>query len=169
MLNPMTTSMEHFDKRTSYQHKSPRLTGGVGANVDDLALGSVDLVLVRGWELGFHHYGVLRPGLQRQNEMTRFNLLFVSLRGSTWRVHVSDHPAVGAAGILPIKLGYVLKGSIVGKNNNSTEMKGVFYVGPNCILLEDGRGDSLSHIFKIFINRFICPVGGGKKQKQKLG
>lgn len=109
------------------------LTGGVGANVDDLALGSVDLVLVRGWELRFHHDGVLRPGLQWQDEMTRLKLLFVPLRGSTWRVHVSDHPAVGAAGVLPVKLGYVLKRSIVGKNNNSIRKKQLLYVGLNCI------------------------------------
>ncbi|TNN58059.1 hypothetical protein EYF80_031731 [Liparis tanakae] len=44
--------------------------------------------------------------------MTRLKLLFVPLCGSSRRVHVSNHPAVGAAGVLPVKLGYVLKRSI---------------------------------------------------------
>lgn len=47
--------------------------------------------------------------------MTRFKLLFVPVCGSAWRVHVSYHPAVGAAGVLPVKLSYVLKRSVVGK------------------------------------------------------
>lgn len=31
-----------------------------------------------------------------------------------WRVHVCDHPAVGATGVLPVKLGYVLERSVEG-------------------------------------------------------
>lgn len=75
----------------------------------------MDLVLVRGRELGLHHDGVLCPGLQGQDEMTRFKLLFAPLCGSARRVHVSYHPAVGAAGVLPVKLSYILKRSIVGE------------------------------------------------------
>lgn len=44
--------------------------------------------------------------------MTGFHLLFVPFCGSTWRVHIGYHPAVRAAGVLSIKLGYVLKRSV---------------------------------------------------------
>lgn len=87
------------------------LTGGVGAHVDDLALGPVDLVLVRGGQLGFHHDGILSPRLQRHDEVTGLRLVLLPFRGSPWGVHVSDHPAVGAAGVLPVKLRHVLERS----------------------------------------------------------
>lgn len=46
------------------------LTGGIGADVDDFALGPVDLVFVWGGELGLDHDGVLCPGLQSQDQGT---------------------------------------------------------------------------------------------------
>lgn len=106
---------EHLKKWLKNQWTSQiwiTLTGGIGADIDDLALGSVDLVLIRSWQLGLHHDGVLCPWLQWQDEMTGFHLLFVPFCGSTWRVHIGYHPAVRAAGILSIKLGYVLKRSV---------------------------------------------------------
>lgn len=42
--------------------RSVSLTGGVGPDVNDLAFGSVDLMLVGRRELGLDHDGVLRPG-----------------------------------------------------------------------------------------------------------
>lgn len=73
-------------------------------------------MLVGRRELRFHHDGVLRPRLQRQDEMTRLDLLFVPAR----RVDVGDHPAVGAAGVLPVKLCYVLKRSAPIKKKKKT-------------------------------------------------
>lgn len=89
------------------------LTGGVGADVDDVALGPVHLVLVGRRQLGLHHDGVLRPRLERQDEVTRFDLLLLTLGGSPGRVHICYHPAVGAAGVLPVKLGHILERSLV--------------------------------------------------------
>lgn len=87
------------------------LTGSVGADVDDVALGPVHLVLVRRGQLGLHHDGVLRPWLEWQDEVTRFELLLLAVAGSPRRVHICDHPAVGAAGVLPVKLRHILEGS----------------------------------------------------------
>lgn len=131
------------------------LTGCIGSNIDDLALGPVDLMLVRGWELGLHHYGVLRPGLERQDEMTWLKLFFFPLCGSARRVHISYHPAVGAAGVLPVKLGYVLKRSVVGEKNNNCirqnkRPKIAFQLRKDIELQFDG--------FQ-FISVFIRPVG----------
>lgn len=91
------------------------LTGGVGANVDNLALGAVHLVLIGGWQLGPDHDGVLRPGLEGQDEVPRLNLLLAPLCGTRRRVHVRYHPTIGAAGVLSVKLSHVLKGSDVGQ------------------------------------------------------
>lgn len=83
-----------------------RLTGRAGPDVDDLALGSVRLVLVRGGQLGFHHDGVLGPRLQRSNQVLWvFRLLAV--RGARRRVNISDGPAVRAARVLSVKLCHV--------------------------------------------------------------
>lgn len=90
------------------------LTGSVGANVNDFTLCAVDLVLVRRRELGLHHDGVLRPGFQRKDEIARFNFSFVRFRRSMWRFHICYYPAIGAAGILPVKFGYILEGSFEG-------------------------------------------------------
>lgn len=87
------------------------LTGSVGADIDDVALRPVHLVLVRRRQLGLHHDGVLRPRLERQDEVTRFDLLLLAIAGSPRRVHICDHPAVGAAGVLSVKLGHILEGS----------------------------------------------------------
>lgn len=87
------------------------LTGCVGADVDDVALGPVHLVLVRRRQLGLHHDGVLRPRLERQDEVTRFHLLLLAIAGSPRSVHICNHPAVGAAGVLPVKLSHISEGS----------------------------------------------------------
>lgn len=74
----------------------------------------MDLVLVRRRELGLHHDGVLRPGFQRKDEIARFTFKFVPFRRSMWRIHICYYPAIGAAGILPVKFGYILVGSFEG-------------------------------------------------------
>lgn len=103
------------------------LTGGVGADVDDVALGPVHLVLVGRRQLGLHHDGVLRPRLERQDEVTRFDLLLVALGGSPRRIHICYHPAVGAAGVLPVKLGHIPERSLVeekrGRNKRKTTQR----------------------------------------------
>lgn len=71
----------------------------------------MDLVLVRRRQLGLDHDGVLRPGFQRKDEVARFYFVFVSFGRAMRRVHVRDHPAVGATGVLPVKLGYILERS----------------------------------------------------------
>lgn len=82
------------------------LTGRAGQDVDDLALGSVRLVLVRGGQLGFDHDGVLGPRLQRPNQVSWvFRLLAV--HGARRRLDVSDGPAVRAARVLSVKLCHV--------------------------------------------------------------
>lgn len=79
------------------------LTGCVGQDVDDLALGSVHLVLVRRGQLGFDHDGVLGPRLQGSNQVLWvFRLLAV--RGARRRIDISDGPAVRAARVLSVKL-----------------------------------------------------------------
>lgn len=83
------------------------LTGSIRLNVDDLGLGSVDLVLIRRRQLRFDHDGVLGPGLQRSDQVPRVVCL-LSLRGTRRRIDIGDHPAVRAAGVLSIKLGDVL-------------------------------------------------------------
>lgn len=83
-----------------------RLTGSIGADVDDLALCSVDLMFIRSRELGLHHDGILRPRLQRQYEVSGL-LLVLSVGGARWRIHVCYDPAVRAARVLPVKLGHV--------------------------------------------------------------
>lgn len=83
----------------------------------------MDLVLVGRRELRLHHDGVLRPRLQWQDEVTWFDLLLVTLRGSPWRVHVSYHPAVGAAGVLPVKLSYILKRSVLERKKQQKAHK----------------------------------------------
>lgn len=114
-------------------------------------------MLVRGWELSFHHDGVLRPGLQRQDEVTRLKLLFVPLCGSTWRIHISDHPAVGAAGVLPVKLSYVLKRSVVeGKTITVYKSKILLYVGLNCIPVEEGYWVSVWRITAIYHRVYLA-------------
>ena len=80
-----------------------KLTGGVGAHVDDGALGAAHLVVVGGRQLRLDHDGVLRPGLEREEEVARL----AGGRGALRRLHVGDHPAVGAARVLPVKLGHV--------------------------------------------------------------
>ena len=118
-----------------------RLTGGVGAHVDDLALGAVNLVLVGSRQLGLDHDGVLRPGLQGADQVTRLLLLPV-LGGARGRVHVRDHPAVGAASVLPVKLSHVGKGP--GRNGRQREIK--------CLDLQlslDGLGMLTINIFSI--------------------
>lgn len=112
-----TKKKNQSNKRTDV---SLDLTGGVGADVDDLALGSVDLVLVGGRQLGLHHDGVLRPGLERQDEVARLDLARVTLGGAARRVHVGDHPAVGAAGVLAVELGHVLEGSEIEEEETSS-------------------------------------------------
>ena len=90
------------------------LTGSVGADVNDFALCAVDLVLVWRRKLGLHHDGVLRPGFQREDQIPWFDFVLVPFGRAMWRVHVCDHPAVGATGVLPVKLGYVLERSVEG-------------------------------------------------------
>lgn len=82
------------------------LTGRVGAQVDDLALGSVHLVLVRGGQLGFDYDGVLGPRLQRTDQVPGV-LRLLAVRGARRSIDVGDRPAVGAARVLPVKLCHV--------------------------------------------------------------
>lgn len=81
------------------------LTAGVGADVDDFALGSLDLLVVGDRQLRFHHDGVLRPRFQLHQETARVSL---SVRRPRRRLHIRDHPTVRAASILPIVLRHVL-------------------------------------------------------------
>lgn len=83
------------------------LTGGISANVDNLALGAVDLVLVRRRQLSFDHDGVLGPGLQRPDQVTRVLRLLAVIGGPGRSVHVGNQPAVGAARVLPVELSHV--------------------------------------------------------------
>lgn len=110
------TSLACRDTRSSprrAEKTDASLTGGVGADVDDVALGPVHLVLVGRRQLGLHHDGVPRPRLERQDEVTGFELLLVALGGSPRGVHICYHPAVGAAGVLPVKLGDIAERSVV--------------------------------------------------------
>lgn len=84
------------------------LTGGVSADVDDLALGPVHLVLVGRRQLSFDHDGVLGPGLQRPDQVAGVLGLLAVVGGPGRRLHVGDPPAVGAARVLPVELGHVL-------------------------------------------------------------
>lgn len=100
--------VESLKKRSKDRFgKAAGLTGGVGANVDDLALGPVDLVLVGRRQLSFHHDGVLGPGLQRPDQVAGVLRLLAVVGGPRRRVHVGDPPAVGAAGVLPFELRHV--------------------------------------------------------------
>lgn len=101
--------MESFRKKLSKDKfsKASQLTGGVGANVDDLALGPVDLVLVGRRQLSFDHDGVLGPGLQWSDQVTGVLRLLSVIGGPRRRVHVGDHPAVGATRVLPFELRHV--------------------------------------------------------------
>lgn len=82
------------------------LTGRVGPDINDLALSPVRLVLVRGGELGFDHDGVLGPGLQRSDQVP-WVICLLALRGARRRIDISDCPAVGAAGVLSVKLCHI--------------------------------------------------------------
>lgn len=73
--------------------KERKLTGGIGANVDDLALGSTNLVLVRCRQLSFDHDGVLGPGLQRSDQVTGV-FCKPAVRGARWWIDVGNCPAV---------------------------------------------------------------------------
>lgn len=83
------------------------LTGGIGTDVDDLAFGSVNLVLVRCGQLSFDHNGVLGPGLQRSDQVPRI-LCLLAVRGTGWRVDISDRPAVRATRVLSIEFRHIL-------------------------------------------------------------
>lgn len=93
------------------------LTGGIGADVDDLAFGSVNLVLVRCGQLSFDHNGVLGPGLQWSDQVPRI-LCLLAVRGTGRRVDVSDRPAIGATCVLSIELRHILVWP--GETNGST-------------------------------------------------
>lgn len=82
------------------------LTGRVGPDIDDAALGSVHLVLVRGGQLGFDHDGVLGPRLQRSDQVPRV-ICLLAVRGARGRIDISDCPAVGAARVLSVKLCHI--------------------------------------------------------------
>lgn len=82
------------------------LTGRVGPDIDDAALGSVHLVLVRGGQLGFDHDGVLGPRLQRSDQVPRV-ICLLAVRGARGRINISDCPAVGAARVLSVKLCHI--------------------------------------------------------------
>lgn len=101
--------MESFREKLSKDKssKDAGLTGGIRANVDDLALGPVDLVLVGRGQLSFDHDGVLGPGLQRPDQVTGVLRLLAVIGGPSWRVHIGDLPAVGAARVLPVELSHV--------------------------------------------------------------
>ena len=70
----------------------------------------MDLVFVRGRQLGLDHDGVLSPGLQRSDQVARLLLLPV-FGGTGWWIHVRDQPAVGAASVLSIELSHIGIGS----------------------------------------------------------
>lgn len=97
--------MSHSEKKQFSDAKG--LTGGISANVDNLALGPVDLVLVGCRQLSFDHDGVLGPGLQRPDQVTGVLRLLAIIGGPGRRLHVGDPPAVGAARVLPVELSHV--------------------------------------------------------------
>lgn len=85
-----------------------QLTGGIGADIDDLTLGSVNLVLVRCGQLSFDHNSVLGPGLQWPDQVARI-ICLLALCGTGWRVDISNRPAVGATRVLSVKLCHILE------------------------------------------------------------
>lgn len=81
-------------------------TWSIGANVQDFTLGPTDVVVLHhgeGHSLDVN--SVLCPGLQPMQQNARLDILVGR------EVHVHHVPAVGAAGILPIILRNVFKGS----------------------------------------------------------
>ena len=113
-----------------------RLTGGVGAHVDDLALGAVNLVLVGSRQLGLDHDGVLRPGLQAGQQNSGVGVLVGP------QLHVHHVPAVGAAAVLPLELCNVLiwpgrKGLIIHYQRGSSpkNQKYIFLFLPVVLLI----------------------------------
>ena len=92
------------------------LTGGVGADVNDLALGSVNLMLIRCRQLSFNHYGVLGPGLHRSDQVPRV-LHLLAFGGTGRSLDIGNRPAVRATRVLAIKLGHVpIRPGADGKN-----------------------------------------------------
>lgn len=83
-----------------------QLTGGIGADIDDLTLGSVNLVLVRCGQLSFDHNGILGPGLQLPNQVPRIISLLAVCGTGRW-VDISNRPAVGATCVLSVKLCHI--------------------------------------------------------------
>ncbi len=67
----------------------------------------MDLVFIRSGKLGFDHDGILRPWLQREDEVPGF-LLILSICGARRRVYICYDPAVRATCILTVKLSHVL-------------------------------------------------------------
>lgn len=95
--------LKWFKKNKTKCFEAAGLTGCVGLDVDDLALGSVHLVFVRRGQLGFDHDGVLGPRLQWSNQVLRV-LRLPAVRGARRRIDIGDGPAVGAARVLSVKL-----------------------------------------------------------------
>lgn len=84
-----------------------QLTGGISADIDDLTLGSVNLVLVRRGQLSFDHNGILGPGLQLPDQVPRIIAGALAVCGTGWRVDISNGPAVGATRVLSVKLCHI--------------------------------------------------------------
>lgn len=83
-----------------------QLTGGIGADIDDLTLGSVNLVLVRRGQLSFDHNGILGPGLQLPDQVP-WIICLLAVCGTGWRLDISNRPAVGATRVLSVKLCHI--------------------------------------------------------------
>lgn len=79
------------------------LTGRASSHVDDVALRPLDVFALHLQHDGLHEDGVLGPGLQLLQAHVRVAAPVLG------QIHVHHVPAVGAAAVLPVKLGDVLE------------------------------------------------------------
>lgn len=82
-----------------------QLTGRTSAHVDDVGLRPLDVFALHLQRDGLHEDGVLGPGLQLLQAHVGVAAAVLG------QVHVHHVPAVGAAAVLPVKLGDVLERS----------------------------------------------------------